>query len=188
MNMRQWTNGNWILLASCILWACFVIYPVRAAQAERPRTVTPATIQDEKEEDWKSKLTTEELSAINKPDSPKDRVKTSLRLAEVRLKNARSHLEREDYRGASEQIMGYAALVEDVGQFSKSSIAKRDKVHKTLEVTLREQLRVLEGIRRDISASHAATIEKALKLVNQIRRQSLGLLLGEGLLTDTEKP
>ena len=83
--------------------------------------------------------------------------------------------------------MGYAALVADVGQFSKDSVPKRDKAHKTLEVALREQLRALEGIRRDTSASYAENAEKALKLVNQVRRQALSLLLGEGFLTETEK-
>lgn len=185
--MRQLTNSNWILLASIVLWASSITYPTRAAQAERPRTVSPSTAQHEKADDWKSKLTAEERSAIGKPDSPNDRVKTYLRLAESRLKSARSYLDREDYTGADEQIMGYAALIADVGQFTKSSVAKRDKAHKTLEVKLREQLRMLEGIRRDTSASYAETVEKALKLVNQVRRQSLGLLLGEGFLTDTEK-
>ncbi len=162
------------------------MYPAKAVQAE-PYTFSLPITQHEKAADWKNKLTAEERTAISKPDSPNDRIKTYLRLAESRLRSARSYLDREDYTGADEQILGYTALIAEVGQFSKDSVPKRDKAHKTLEVSLREQLRALEGLRRDTAASYAESAEKALKLVNQVRRQALGLLLGEGFLTDTEK-
>lgn len=172
--MRHLTNRNWIMLATLILGAGFVTYLTAA-------TALPA-------DDWKNKLTAEERSAISKPDNSNERVKTYVRLADSRLKSARGYLDRDDYTGADEQIMGYAALIADVGQFTKDSVPKRDKAHKTLEVALREQLRALEGIRRDTSASYAETADKALKLVNQVRRQALSLLLGEGFLTETAKP
>lgn len=172
--MRHFTKRNWIVLALLVFWAGFVIYRTTA-------TALPA-------DDWKSKLTAEERNAISKPENSNERVKTYLRLADSRLKSARNYLDRDDFTGADEQIMGYAALIADVGQFTRDSVPKRDKAHKTLEVALREQLRALEGLRRDTSATYAETTDKALKLVNQVRRQALGLLLGEGFLTETEKP
>ena len=149
--------------------------------------ILPARAQADKPHEWKNKLTAEERTAFSKPDSPNDRMKTFVRLAESRLKSARDYLARDDYTGADEQVLGYAALVAEVGQFSKASVPKRDKAHKTLEVALREQTRTLEGIRRDTSANYAETIEKALKLANQVRRQSLNLLLGEGFLSEVDK-
>lgn len=174
--MRQLTNRNFALLASLILWAGLGTVAQGAG-------MFAATASDE----WKSKLTAEERSAISKPEGANDRVKTYVRLAESRLKSARSYLDREDYTGADEQIMGYVVLIADVGAFTKASVPKRDKAHKTLEVSLREQLRSLEGIRRDTAGAYADTAEKALKLVTQVRRQALNLLLGDGFLTETDK-
>lgn len=175
------------MLASFALLASLITSSATAVPAAGSHTAIPSPTQHEKADDWKSKLTSEERSAINKPEGANDRVKTYLRLADSRLKSARSYLDHDDYTGADEQVMCYAALIADVGQFSKDSVPKRDKAHKTLEVALREQLRALEGIRRDTSASYAENAEKALKLVNQVRRQALSLLLGEGFLTETEK-
>lgn len=179
--MRHLAKLNLVLLASLFLLASFTI---RAAQAERPRTTQP-----EKTDDWKSKLTAEERSELSKPESPNDRMKTYLRLAQLRLKNVRDQVSREDFTAADEQLEGYTALIADAGDFSKNSVPKRDKAHKTLETSLREQVRTLEGLKRDISAVRAEAIEKALKIANHVRRQALNLLLGDGgFLSETDKP
>lgn len=174
--MRHSIHSKCLWLASFALLASFIISFA---------LVIPARAQTDKPHEWKNKLTAEERTTFSKPDSPNDRMKTFVRLAESRLKSARDYLVRDDYTGADEQIMGYAALVAEAGQFSKISVPKRDKAHKTLEVSLREQTRTLEGIRRDTSVNYAETIEKALKLANQVRRQALNLLLGEGFLSET---
>lgn len=180
--MRQRITRKIVLLASLILWAGLVTYG--QGQTQQLHTTAADTPQAD---DWKNKLTAEERSAISRPEGANDRVKTYLRLAASRLRSARSYLDREDFTGADEQVMGYAALIANVGEFTKASVPKRDKAHKTLEVALREQVRSLEGIRRDTAGAYAATADKALKLVNQVRRQALNLLLGEGFLTETEK-
>ncbi len=173
--MRHTIHRKCSLLASFALLASmsFALSLSVRAQAEKPH-------------EWKNKLTAEERSTFSKTDSPNDRIKTFVRLAELRLKSARDYLTRDDYTGADEQVMCYAALVAEAGQFSKASVPKRDKAHKTLEVSLREQTRWLEGIRRDTSVNYIETIEKALKLAQQVRRQALNLLLGEGFLAETD--
>ena len=177
--MRHTIHSKCSLLASFALLASVIISFV---------LVNPVSAQTTKPDDWKSKLTAEERSVFSRSDSPNDRMKTFVRLADSRLKSVRDYLAREDYTGADEQVMGYAALVAEVGQFSKDTVPKRDKAHKTLEVALREQSRTLEGIRRDISVNYIETTDRALKLVNQVRRQALNLLLGEGFLSETDKP
>ncbi len=174
--MRHSINSKFPLLASCALLAStfFVL-------------VVPACAQADKPDDWKNKLTAEERSVFSRSDSPNDRMKTFSRLAESRLKMARDYLTRDDYTGADEQVKGYAALVAEVGQFSKTSVPKRDKSLKTLELALREQSRALEAIRRDTSSNYIETVEQVLKLVNQVRRQALNALLGEGFLAETDK-
>jgi hypothetical protein len=162
------------MLASCILWATLFI----SAFPLPPQNV----------EDWKSKLTSEERSAVSKPESPNDRIKTYMRLTESRLRSARDFATREDFVAVDEQIKGYAALIADAGQFTKASVPKRDKAHKTLETSLRDQLRSLESLQRDVTLSHVELIEKTIKLANQIRRQSINLLLGEeGILSEKEQ-
>ncbi len=180
--MEQTIKRNLFLLASLFLWASFM--PV-SGQTERPRLATP---QPDKVEDWKNRLTEEELSAIGKSESPNNRMKTYVQLSAQRLKKAREFVNQEDFAATSEQIKGYTALIADAGRVSKESIPKHDKAHKTLEVALREQVRLLEGLRHDLSTSYLDVVEIALKTALQVRRQALNLLLGEGILSDTEKP
>ena len=180
--MERTIKKNLFLLALLFLWASFM--PV-SGQIERPRLTTP---QPDKIEDWKNQLTEEELSAIGKTENPNNRMKTYVRLSEQRLKKARDYVNQENYVATSEQIKGYTALIADAGRVSKESIPKRDKAHKTLELALREQMRVLEGLKHDIGASYLEVVEMAFKTAQQIRRQALNLLLGEGILSETEKP
>ncbi len=180
--MEQTIKRNLFLLASLFLWAIFM--PV-SGQTERPRLATP---QPDKVEDWKNRLTEEELSAIGKSESPNNRMKTYVQLSAQRLKKAREFVNQEDFAATSEQIKGYTALIADAGRVSKESIPKHDKAHKTLEVALREQVRLLEGLRHDLSISYFEVVEIALKTALQVRRQALNLLLGEGILSETEKP
>ena len=178
--MRHTIHSKCSLLASFALLASVIISFV---------LVNPVSAQTTKPDDWKSKLTAEERSEISKPESPNDRMKTYLRLAQLRLKNAREQVSREDFTAADEQLEGYTALIADAGDFSKNSVPKRDKAHKTLETSLREQVRTLEGLKRDISSTRAEAIEKALKIANHVRRQALNLLLGDGgFLSETDKP
>jgi hypothetical protein len=180
--MEQISKRNLIVLAALFLWASFL--PVNG-QTERPRLTSP---QPDKVEDGKNRLTEEELTAISKAESPNGRMKTYVRLSEQRLKRAREYVNQEDYAATSEQIKGYTALIADAGRVSKESIPRRDKAHKTLEVALREQIRLLEGIQRDLSASYYEVVEMALKTVQQVRRQALNLLLGADILSETGKP
>lgn len=162
------------MLASCVLWASLQIMALPV----------PPFLQTH---DWKSKLTSEERSAVSKPDSPNDRIKTYMRLTDSRLRSARDHATREDYVAVDEEIKAYFALISDAGQFTKASVPKRDKAHKTLETSLRDQLRTLESLQREVTVSHVELIQKTIKLANQIRRQSINLLLGdEGILSEKE--
>lgn len=180
--MEQTIKRNLFLLALLFLGAGFI--PVKG-QTERPRLTIP---QPDKVDDWKNRLTEEELSAIGKSESPNNRMKTYVQLSAQRLKKAREYVNQENYAATSEQIKGYTALIADAGRVSKDSIPKHDKAHKTLEVALREQMRLLEGLKHDLSTTYHEVVELALKTVQQVRRQALNLLLGEGILSDTEKP
>ncbi len=131
-------------------------------------------------EDLAKKLTTEERTALNRPDDPHGRIKTYVRLMEARLNAARAYLNKEQYTATDEQLEVYAGLVDEVGRFRAASVRPRDKANKTLEQGLREQIRVLEGIRRDVTVMHLDLAEKALAAANRVRRQALNALIGDG--------
>ncbi|HYE74562.1 MAG TPA: hypothetical protein VEF04_14580, partial [Blastocatellia bacterium] len=159
------------------------------AQSERPRTATGASqATNSTTEDWFKKLSAEEQSAIDRSGKGNDRVKTYVRLAEVRLQNARAALSRDELAASGEQLNFYIALIASAGEYTRAYVPQRDKAHKTLEQALRSHLRLLEGIRRDTSADYAEPVGKALAMANRLRVQSLNLLLGNGaFLSEQEK-
>jgi hypothetical protein len=156
-----------------------------AAQAERPRTVNddqmPPGPQQAQANEERRKPTADEQSALDRAGGGNDRVKAYVKLAEARLRSARDAVTRAEYAAAAEQVAAYEALIADAGEFTKSSVPKRDKAHKTLEQALRVQLRLLEGVRRDTSAEYTDPVEQAIKTASRVRTQALDLLVGNGL-------
>jgi len=146
--------------------------PVAGAKAEMQDPPAP--------DEALKKLTAEEQAALNRPEGPNGRAKTYARLSEARLKSARAALGREEYAAADEELKVYTALVADAGRYLAASAPRRDRAHKTIEQALREQIRVLEGIRRDETSAHIDVAEKALATAQRIRRQALNSLLGDG--------
>lgn len=180
--MKQTTQGISLLFVALLLWASAT---PSSGQTERPRLTTPSS---ENTEDGKKLLTEEELSAISKPENSNNRMKTYVRLTVQRLKKAREYANQENYLATSEQIQGYTFLVADAGRVSKELIPPHDKAHKTLEIALREQVRLLEGFKYDITLAYAVVVETALQTATQVRRQALKLFLGdEGLLSEKVK-
>jgi len=158
-----------------------------STQASDPgNTIKSAELPDE----TIRKYSAEESKALNRREGANDRIKTYVRLARVRLKNARDLLEIEDYAGADEQIQVYTTLVADAGRFREAAVGPYDKANKTLEQGLFEQLRTLDGIRRNTISTYAKGAEKAYILATRVRLQSLSALLGTGktLLSRSEKP
>lgn len=149
-------------------------------ETQRP-TAPSTTAQTSKPlEDLIKKLTEAERTALNRPEDPHGRIKTYVRLMEARLNAARAYLNKEQYTATDEQLEVYAGLVDEAGRFLEASVRPRDKANKTLEKGLHEQLRVLEGIRRDVTVMHLELAEKALAAANRVRRQALNALIGDG--------
>jgi hypothetical protein len=131
-------------------------------------------------EELATKLTSDERAALTRPDDPGGRVKTYSRLAHARLKAARDLLTQDQYQATQDQLEIYTALVEDAGRFLAASVPPRNRANKTIEQELREQIRVLEGVRRDLPAAYVEIAEKALAVANRVRLQALNAFLGDG--------
>jgi len=167
------------LHAACGLWlpGC---QPASVQETQHP-TGSNTTAQASKSlEDLTKKLTEAERTALNRPEDPHGRIKTYVRLMEARLNAARAYLNKEQYTATDEQLEVYAGLVDEAGRFLAASVRPRDKANKTLEKGLHDQLRVLEGIRRDVTVMHLELAEKALAAANRVRRQALNALIGDG--------
>lgn len=127
------------LLIAFLVWMRMLVV---SGQTERPRLVSPP---QDKIANWEKLLTEEESIALRKEERPNNRMKTYVRLSAQRLKNAREFITQENFAASGEQIKGYTVLIADAGRVSQESIPKGDKAHKTLELALREQIRLLES-------------------------------------------
>jgi hypothetical protein len=134
------------------------------------------------------KLTTEEQSVINSTGSPNDRAKNYIRVASGRLKNARTFVDQEKSSEAIEEVKVFSAIITQAGKYF-ASVKARDKSHKTIELGLREHLRQLDSLRRDITFEYADSVEAAMKVANRVRLQAINALVGDGpiLSTDPDK-
>jgi hypothetical protein len=159
---------------------------VRTGNFGAGNTVNPPAVQEGTIE----KFSTEEYKALNRSEGANERIKTYIRLARVRLKNARDLLDMDDYSGADEQIQVYTGLISEAGRFRETSVGQYDKANKTLEQGLFEQLRVLDSIRRNTISRYFEGADQAYILATRVRLQSLGALLGTGktLLPRSEYP
>jgi hypothetical protein len=132
----------------------------------------------------------DEYRSLNRADGTNDRIKTYIRLARARLKNTQDLIDHDNYTEANEQLQIYAALITDAGRYRAAAVGPYEKANKTLEQGLFEQLRLLDGIRRNMISIYSEGAEQAYILATRVRLQSLAALLGTGktLLPRSEDP
>jgi hypothetical protein len=182
--MRPWEDNKDFLIIVAILLAAITGSAQYAGAQESVRTgnfgAGNTVKTPEVQEETIGKFSTEEYKALNRSEGAHNRIKTYIRLASIRLKNARELLDMDDYSGADEQIQVYTALVAEAGRFRETSVGPYDKANKTLEQGLFEQLRVLDSIRRNTISKYFEGADQAYILATRVRLQSLGALLGTG--------
>ncbi|MFN0119900.1 MAG: hypothetical protein ACKV2V_05300 [Blastocatellia bacterium] len=131
-------------------------------------------------EDHLKKLTPQEQAELGKQGSPNDRVKASLRIGAARLQAMRMLIEQGKSQEIPAQILVYEALIRDTGKFLAGSVKSRDKAHKTMELGLKEHIKLLESLRRDVSFDDGGeAIERARQTADRVRVQSLAAALGD---------
>jgi len=190
MRHRQ-DNKDFQVLVALLLAAMTGLANYAGAQGRTSNYEAGNTVKtSELPEGTTRKFSAEEYKALNRSVGTNDRIKTYIRLARERLKNAQHLLDHDDFAGADEQIQVYAALVADADRFRAASVGPYDKANKTLEQGLFEQLRALNAIRRNTISIYSKGAEQAYILVTRVRLQSLSALLGTGktLFSRSEKP
>jgi hypothetical protein len=117
----------------------------------------------------------------------KDRVKTSLDLADERLRLAVAHIDADRYEGATAELGIYEAVVKDVIHFVQNSgptTNKQRDLFKRIEMTLRAHTSRIETIRRSLPASHGVHVEAAIEFVRNARSDALNAFFDDTVLRD----
>ncbi len=175
MRLRQFHKAFLPLIALMAL-ACLARSAIFGSAAEFWIVRSEAQAPDEVAETLK-KLTAEEQAKINRESKPKNRIKAYLRVMEARLKQVRAPLSSGQYRATSEHLEIYTALVDDAARYLDGAVRPRDNTYKQLELGLRDQLRLLEGLSRDMPAAYLEPVEQAMATVNRVRRHALDSLI-----------
>lgn len=137
-------------------------------------------------------ITRAERSQINESKDPKERIKTTLELAEAHLGNAENQTNQHEYDGAAAQAGMYWALVEDAFSFMKTvksdSNPRRD-LYKRLELSLRAQGPRLSSIRRTTPSDYAIWIKQIEEFARNGRTEALNSFYGHTVIRDApQKP
>jgi hypothetical protein len=119
----------------------------------------------------------------------KDRVKTSLDLAEECLSTALSQAGAERYEGATAELGVYEAVVNDAIRFVQDAGPATNKhrdLFKRIELTLRTHTPRIETIRRSVPASHGVHVEAAIEFVRNARADALSAFFDDTVLRDRQ--
>jgi hypothetical protein len=137
-------------------------------------------------------ITRAERSQINESKDPKERIKTTLELAEAHLENAENQTNQHEYDSAAAEAGMYWALVEDAFSFMKtvkSDNNPRRDLYKRLELSLRAHGPRLSSIRRITPSDYAIWIKQIEEFARNGRTEALNSFYGHTVIRDApQKP
>jgi hypothetical protein len=131
-----------------------------------------------------------ERAQIDEEKDSKERVKTTLELAESHLANAANKTAQQDFDAAAAEAGRYWALLEDVFTFMKTMKTdsnKRRDLYKRIELRLRAHGPQLSLIRRGTPVEHAVWIKQIEDFARQGRTEALNSFYGHTVVRD-KKP
>lgn len=136
-----------------------------------------------------------ERAQIDEEKDSKERVKTTIELAESHLANAEIKTTQQDFDGAAAESGKYWALLEDVLAFMKTLKTDSNKtrdLYKRIELRLRAHGPRLSLIRRGTPAEHAVWIKQIEDFARQGRTEALNSFYGHTVVHEkkpsAEKP
>ena len=122
-----------------------------------------------------------ERTQIDEADGPKDRLKTTIVLAESHLLKAENLAAQTDFAGASAEIGIYWAMLEDVFGFLRTIKSGSDKardLYKRIELTLRSHGPRLVAMRRSTPAEYSVWIKQVEEYARNSRTEALNSFYG----------
>jgi hypothetical protein len=126
-------------------------------------------------------------SQIDQSKDPKDRVRTTLELAEIHLAEVESQTSNREYIVAAAAAGRYWALVEDLFSFMKTMKTDSNKtrdLYKRAELALRAQGPRLSAIRRGTPAEYSVWIRKIEDFARDGRTEALNSFYGNTVFRD----
>ncbi|HET6891372.1 MAG TPA: hypothetical protein VFH31_09740 [Pyrinomonadaceae bacterium] len=133
-------------------------------------------------------ISPEERAKIDEEkDDAKDRLRTTLELAEIRLNKAQSLTDQHDFHAASTELGRYAALIEDAFAFLSPMSRDRNKtrdLYKRLELALRAHGPRITSIRRVTPLEYAVWIKQLEDFARKGRTAALNSFYGHTVVRD----
>ena len=168
-----------IHLFRILLLSLAVFVQVTNAQDERPgmpQTAPPPP----------KVISNEERSRIDQTKD-KDRIRTTLELAEVRLSKAQALTEQHEFHAASSELGRYAALIEDAFGYLSTMARDRNKtrdLYKRIELALRAHGPRITSIRRVTPLEYAVWIKQLEDFARKGRTEALNSFYGHTVVRD----
>jgi hypothetical protein len=132
-------------------------------------------------------ISPEERSQIDEKKEAKDRIRTTLELAEGHLSKAQLLTEQHEFHGASTELGRYAALIEDAFAFLSPMTRDRNKtrdLYKRLELALRAHGPRITSIRRVTPLEYAVWIKQLEDFARKGRTEALNSFYGHTVVRD----
>ncbi len=127
-------------------------------------------------------LSGEERQRIEKERGEKERTDLLLKVASVRLTNARSQLSIPNYKQTLIEIKNYGTLIDYTNRFISSlpkSEKDKKKLYKIFELVLRRDLNQLEMLVYELPQDYAEEATEVQNQVKKVRAVALGAVFGK---------
>ena len=135
-------------------------------------------------------ITKEEREQLNSSTDPKQRVRTTIELAQTHLTNAEKFTAESNFEAASHQIGSYHALIQDVLTYlatMKRDVNKTRDNYKRLELALRSDGPRLTSMRRITPLEFAVWIKQVEDFAREGRTEALNSFYGHTVVRDSLK-
>jgi hypothetical protein len=135
-------------------------------------------------------ISREDRAQINATKDAKNRVKLTLELAEIYLKNSETETSKQDYEKAAAAAGRYWALLEDAFVFLKTMKSDSNKtrdLYKRVELTLRAHGPRLAAVRRSTPIEYAVWIKDIEELARKGRTEALNSFYGHTVVHDSQQ-
>jgi hypothetical protein len=132
----------------------------------------------------------EERARIDGTDDSKGRIRTTIELAELRLAKAEVFTNEHNFEGATGELGGYEALIDDALDYLSPMMRDKDKtrdLYKRLELALRAHGPRLTAIRRSTPLEYAVWIEELEEFARKGRTEALNSFYGHTVFREPQK-
>ena len=161
---------------------CLSLYvPVLRAQDPAQQLAAPPPLKI---------ISREERARIDGADDSKDRLRTTIEIAELHLAKAEVLTSERNFEGAMAELGRYEALIDDALDYLSPMVREKNKtrdLYKRLELALRAHGPRLTAIRRSTPLEYAVLIKALEEFARNGRTEALNSFYGHTVFRDPQK-